>query len=224
MHVIERENTIEAFRAAVALGVDGVELDVRRTRDGVLVVHHDATADSLSISENDHSTLPGYVPTLAQALDSLEGVAVNVEIKNDGGISDDHDATANLVRQVLSTMDDAGSSSRIIISSFDLTTCTYARSMDRDMSVAWLMWDVANGDALVQAHLLGFNAVNPHFSTVDAEVIDRAEALDLEVNVWTVNRAEDLERMTQLNVACIITDDPVLARGVVSRASPTGAL
>lgn len=219
VHAIERENTIGAFRAAVALGVDGVELDVRRTGDGVLVVHHDASVDSLSIAGNDHSALPEYVPTLAQALASLEGVAVNVEIKNERGPSDDLEATATLVRQVLAAIDESGSSSRIIISSFDLTTCAYARSMDGDTSVAWLMWDVAKGDALVQAHLLGFNAVNPHFSAVDAEVIERARELDLDVNVWTVNRAEDLERMTQLNVARIITDDPALARGVVSRAS-----
>ena len=55
------------------------------------------------------------------------------------------------------------------------------------MPVAWLLWDVAVGDALVQAHLLGFNAVNPHFSTVDEEVVARARELELDVNVWTVN-------------------------------------
>jgi glycerophosphoryl diester phosphodiesterase len=42
----------------------------------------------------------------------------------------------------------------------------------------------------------------------------------LDVNVWTVNAEEDLERMTALDVACIITDDPALARDVVTRASP----
>jgi glycerophosphoryl diester phosphodiesterase len=57
---------------------------------------------------------------------------------------------------------------------------------------------------------------------VDADVLERALELELDVNVWTVNRVEDLERMVALNVACIITDDPALAREVVTRSSPTG--
>jgi len=85
LHISERENTLAAFRAALALGVDGVELDVRRTRDGVLVVHHDPTVDSLAIAQNTRSALPHYVPTLVEALESLEDVAVNVEIKNARG-------------------------------------------------------------------------------------------------------------------------------------------
>jgi glycerophosphoryl diester phosphodiesterase len=48
LHVAERENTLAAFRAAVELGVDGVELDVRRTIDGFLVVHHDSSVDVYS--------------------------------------------------------------------------------------------------------------------------------------------------------------------------------
>ena len=224
LHVTERENTLSAFRAAVALGVDGVELDVRRTRDGVLVVHHDANVDSLAIAQNVHSALPEYVPTLTQALESLRGIAVNVEIKNDRRPTEGYEATAALVRQVLVTIEESDWSDQVGISSFDLATCTYARSMDRDLSVAWLLWNVAISDALVEAHLLGLNAVNPHFSTVDADVIDRARELELEVNVWTVNRVEDLERMTALDVASIITDDPVLAREVVTRASPTGTV
>jgi glycerophosphoryl diester phosphodiesterase len=217
LHIVERENTIAAFRAAAALGVDGVELDVRRTRDGVLVVHHDSSVNSLLIAQSVRSALPEYVPTLAEALESLDGVAVNVEIKNDRGGSNGYEETAELVGQVLATMGESGRSATISISSFDLTTCTYARSMDRDISVAWLLWDVAVDEALVQAHVLGFNAVNPHFTTVNEEIVERARDLQLDVNVWTVNAREDLERMAGLGVACIITDDPELALKVVAQ-------
>ena len=221
LHTIERENTIAAFDAAVAIGVDGVELDVRRTRDGVLVVHHDPHVGALSIAEGNRSALPEYVPTLAQALKTLDGVSVNVEIKNDRGKTEDLEKTAGLVRQVLDTIDGSPWSDGSSISSFDLATCTYARSFDRHASVSWLLWDVDLDDALVQAHLLGFNAVNPHFSRVDDDVVVRARDLDLNVNVWTVNREEDLERMAALGVTSVITDDPVLARTVVTRATPT---
>ena len=224
LHTSERENTISAFRAAVALGVDGVELDVRRTQDGELVVHHDPAIGPLVIAQSARLALPDYVPTLAEALDSLEGVRVNVEIKNGRGAAESYDKFGDLARQVLSRVDESGWSERASISCFDLATCAVVRSVNRDITVAWLLWDLALGDALVQAHVLGFNAVSPHFSTVDAEVVARAHELQLDVNVWTVNRAEDLERMSDLHPSSIITDDPVLARDVVTRSSPTGTV
>jgi glycerophosphoryl diester phosphodiesterase len=97
------------------------------------------------------------------------------------------------------------------------------RSSNRDISVAWLLWDVAVGDALVQAHVFGFNGVNPHYSTVTAEVVERAHELALDVNVWTVNAEADLVRMTALDVSCVITDNPALARAVVTQGTPTDA-
>jgi glycerophosphoryl diester phosphodiesterase len=221
LHVSERENTRAAFRAAVELGVDGVELDVRRTLDGVLVVHHDPSVDSLPIAHSERSALPDYVPTLAEALEVLKATKVNVEIKNGRGASESYDENGELVRQVLATIDESGRTEQISVSCFDLATCANVRTLDREIAVAWLLWDVAVGDALLEAHLFGFNAVNPHFSTVDAEVVTRARDLRLDVNVWTVNTEEDLVRMTASNVACIITDDPALASEVVRRATPT---
>jgi glycerophosphoryl diester phosphodiesterase len=221
LHLIERENTVAAYGAAVAIGVDGVELDVRRTRDGALVVHHDPRVDSFLIHDSDRSALPDYVPTLSEALESLGGVTVNVEIKNGRGIDEEYDDSGDLARQVLDVIEASGRSDRIIVSCFDLTTCTYVRSMNRDIAVAWLLWDVTVGDVLVQAHVLGLNAVNPHFSTVNAAHVARARELQLDLNVWTVNEAEDLERMVALEVASVITDDPALAKAVVGRSSPT---
>jgi glycerophosphoryl diester phosphodiesterase len=216
-HRTERDNTLASFKAAVALGVDGVELDVRRTRDGLLVVHHDPAVGQLEIAQNVRSALPEYVPTLEEALESLDGVRVNVEIKNGRGAAERYDETGEFARQVLGTIEAAGWSERAAISCFDLKTCAFVRSMDHTVSVAWLLWDAAVGEALIQAHVLGFNAVNPHFTTVDEEVVERARDLQLDVNVWTVNAREDLERMADLGVACVITDDPELAMEVVAQ-------
>lgn len=219
LHTSERENTLAAFRAAVEFGVDGVELDVRRTRDGELVVHHDRAIGPLVIAQSARSALPDHIPTLREALDCLEGVQVNVEIKNGRGANEFYDETGELAKQVLAAVEDAGWSQRASISCFDLATCALVRSLNRDLVVAWLLWDASVGDALVQAHVFGFNGVNPHFSTVDADVVARARELRLDVNVWTVNTEVDIERMAGLNVACIITDDPALAREVVNRSS-----
>ena len=84
----EAENTVAAFRRAGQMGSHAVELDVRRTADGVLVVHHNPhLADgrliaSLAFAELRHDA--PQVPTLGEALDACDGMWVNVEIKKIG--------------------------------------------------------------------------------------------------------------------------------------------
>src|SRR5471032_1443931 len=78
-----RENTLEAFAGALRLGADGVELDVRRTSDGRLVVHHDAEITGVgAIHSLRASELPPWVPGLDEALATCAGATVNVEVKN----------------------------------------------------------------------------------------------------------------------------------------------
>ena len=80
------ENTLPAFRLARELGADWVELDARRTADGVVVVHHDAhLPDGRILAELTADELPESVPNLAEALEECDGMGVNVEIKNHAG-------------------------------------------------------------------------------------------------------------------------------------------
>ena len=68
------ENTVEAFALAGRMGADAVELDVRRTRDGALVVHHNPDLpDGRLIRDVDAADLPSSVPTLGAALDACAG-------------------------------------------------------------------------------------------------------------------------------------------------------
>ena len=79
------------------------------------------------------------------------------------------------------------------------------------MEVAWLLWKEDLDDAITQAHVLGFNAVNPHFTKVNAEVMAQANELGIKVNTWTVNEPSDISAMALLGVNTIITDDPKTA-------------
>ena len=216
LHQLERENTLGAFRAAVALGVDGVELDVRRTLDGALVVHHDAHIDSSVIAHTLAADLPGYVPSLDAAMTALAEVRVNVEIKNIQDPSEPtYDPTGTFVRQVLDALSKGGWSHRVIISCFDEATCVQVRDAAPDIDVGWLLWDVDVMTALTRASDQGLTAVHPHFRVLDEPVMERARELDIDVNVWTVNHRADIETVARRGVSSIISDDPDLVASVL---------
>jgi glycerophosphoryl diester phosphodiesterase len=113
-------NTVEAFRTARAMGADWVELDARPTVDGALVVHHDAhLPDGRLVADLTVDELPGWVPTLATALDACEGMGVNVEIKVDEPVTGSP-RQAEMVDAVVEVLVGAGSpTSRFLVTSFD---------------------------------------------------------------------------------------------------------
>ncbi len=90
----ERENTLEAFEAAVAMGADGIEFDVRRTIDGAFVVHHDPTIDGASSplceqtyddADKAASAAGFHLPTLEETLSVCRGrIALDIELKEEG--------------------------------------------------------------------------------------------------------------------------------------------
>jgi glycerophosphoryl diester phosphodiesterase len=212
LHLNEQENSLGAFSAAVALGVDGVELDVRRTVDGVLVIHHDPMIRALAISRTRYQDLKDDVATFEEAMDVLRGVRVNVEIKNSKEPTEaTYDASGDLARQVVSSLQRSNWANECIISSFDLATCMSAHDYDPDMRVGWLFWDIEPLEAIGKVREAGLQAIHPHFAVVTSAVVDLARANDLDVNVWTVNNADDMAAMAALGVTSIITDLPALA-------------
>lgn len=212
LHLSERENTVNAFLEAKALGVDGVELDVRRSRDGALVIHHDAGIESVGdICDLDVRSLPPYVATLAEALNACEGIRVNVEIKNIPG-DPGHDPTPGLAHQVIDEIIELGWRERVIISSFDLATCEAVRQKDAGIEIGWLLdWRKETAPTVAMVADRGLNAIHPFFQRLDREILADAHHHGIAVNVWTVNGAPDMEQMLEWGVDTLITDDPALA-------------
>jgi glycerophosphoryl diester phosphodiesterase len=201
------ENTLEAFAEARRRGADGVELDVRLTADAALAVHHDAEVDGLGpICDLRVAELPGHIPLLADALAACDGMVVNVEIKNapqDPGW-DESEAVAALTA---TTIDDAGWTDRVIVSSFQPATLLAVQAADGRLPLGALWgWAVDPVRALAEAAESGFRAVHPFVTLVTADLVDRAHAAGLAVNVWTVNAPGDLEAMVALGVDAVITD------------------
>jgi len=201
------ENTLEAFRAARTMGVDGVELDVHRTSDGQLVVHHDFDVAGSVIAAHPASALPAHVATLEECLDVLGPLFVNVEIKTPDDDSAERDVLA-VTRDVLAVLRGRSTAGAASISSFDLGVCRLARQLDDAVGVEWLNWRVPLREALDEAHRRGFSGVNPHYLLVHADEARRAAELQLTLNVWTVNDDEDLRAQLGLPLTSIITDRP----------------
>ena len=201
------ENTLDAFAEARRLGADGVELDVRLTADGALAVHHDAEIPGLgAIAALGVADLPAHVPLLTDVLAVCEGLVVNVEIKNapeDPGW-DPGEAVAALVAVAIA---EAGWTDRVIVSSFQVPTLRAVQVADPSLALGAL-WGFATqpGPALAEAADTGFRAVHPFVSSVDLDLVRRAHAAGLALNVWTVNAPDDLRAVVSWGVDAVITD------------------
>jgi glycerophosphoryl diester phosphodiesterase len=194
------ENTVAAFAEARRLGADGVELDVRRSADGALVVHHDAEIPGVGpVSGTRVRELPAHVPLLADALSACEGMIVNVEIKSDGDEA--------LPLATVTALVELGWVDRVVVSSFDPACIEVVRNADPRLAVGWLLeWTADAHAALPQAVDRGYQAIHPFVAQVDAPLVAEAHAAGLAVNVWTVNSPEDLRTMVGLGVEAVITD------------------
>jgi glycerophosphoryl diester phosphodiesterase len=201
------ENSLDAFSEARRLGADGVELDVRLTKDGALAVHHDAEIPGVGvIAELEVSDLPRHVALLADVLAACEGMTVNVEIKNapqDPGW-DPGEAVAALTA---ATIDEAGWIDRVIVSSFQPVTLRAVQAADGRLALGAL-WGFGSdpGLGVDEAVGAGLRAVHPFVLSVTPDLVTRAHEAGLAVNVWTVNDVGDLERMVEVGADAVITD------------------
>ena len=203
---VERGNTVAAFERAVELGSDGIELDVRRTADGLLVVHHDAVlGDGRAIVETRRSELPFYVPTLAEALDACAGAWVNPEIKNDPG-EPDFDPDDAVVETLLAELERRGAG-RWLVSSFRLETIDRCRALAPHVPTAWLVVEVGPDTPAMLAER-GHAAVHPWVDTVTEDVIARCHAAGLAVNAWTCNDPARARELAGWGIDGICTDVP----------------
>lgn len=215
------ENTVAAFRRAVELGADGIELDVRATADGVLVVHHDALlADGRTIVQTTRADLPEHVPELAEALDACRDVVVNLEIKNDPA-DPDFDPTDQVATGAVELLGRRSEPrDRWLISSFRIETVDHVRVLASDLATAFLTGiDVDEAIDVCRQH--GHTTWHPWVGAVTQEVIDAAHAAGLRVNTWTCNDAEQAVRLAGWGIDGIVTDVPDVIAAALGRATPT---
>ncbi len=209
------ENTLEAFRLAKEFGADWIELDVRRTVDGVAVVHHDAhLEDGRRIGHMNAEDLPGYVPSLAEALEACDGVGVHIEIKN---LPDDPDYDSeNLVADAVAGLIAAYlGPDRAMVASFNVAAVQAVRAVDPSIPTGLICGIVSPQQAIDRACAHNMAALHAFDTICDSTFVSRAHDAGLIVNAWTINDAERMTELLDMGIDGLITDVPDIARTVV---------
>ncbi len=217
------DNSLEAFTAAVAAGADGIELDVRRSADGVLVLAHDAHHPTIgNFAEATYAEIVSAEPgitTLEEALRTIpRRVFVNVEIKHHRG-EPGYDRRRTIVDDTLRLIREIDEPERIVVSSFDPFALSRARRLAPDILRGLLVPDgVSLRTAVMWARRAHHDAVNLHhrFLAEDApSVVARVQDNGLATVVWTVDDPQEIARLFRAGVDVVITNDPQTARRVV---------
>ena len=218
----EKENTLAAFRRAHEMGADMVELDVRRTADMKMAVHHDAhLADGRLIAKTLAADIPAAVPFLAEALDACEGMQVNIEIKNHPE-DPDFDDTDRLAAAVAAYLTERGDFERWLISGFNRPTVDAMRTLCPQVRTAWLTVGVRADDVASTARSLansGHTAINPWTNHLKKDCVDGMHAQGLQVFCWTVDDPDRMRELISWGVDGIITNVPDVCRAIVDGAA-----
>lgn len=219
------ENTLPAFQAALEMGVDGIELDVQCSKDGVLVVMHNFTVDEttnghgrvadlsateltkLDAGSHFSADFAGIgVPTLEEVFALVGGrCRINVEIKSMDPLGGPEvDVLAAMIRE-------GALYNHVLISSFNPITLLKMRWADNRVPLALLYYGQSLPPFLRNAWfspIMQPEALHPHFALVDDELMTWAKSIPAQVNTWTVNEVADAQRLAALGVDAIITDVP----------------
>lgn len=210
------ENTLASFAQAVALGADGIELDVRPSMDGRVVVHHDETLDRTtrlhgSVNRASAAELArADVPELAAVLRACPGVRVIVEIKVN---------EPEFGRLVVEELRKANAVERACVGGFRGAVLRAVRDEEKSLATSaareevrlalyrsWLHWPVT------RPSYAGYQVPERSGTTrvVSKQFIRDAHRAGLGVQVWTVNDEADARRLLDWGVDALITDRPDL--------------
>ncbi len=225
------ENTMPAFKKAVEMGADGIELDVQLTRDGEIVICHDERIDRTS---RGHGWLRDFtlaelkkidfgkphieygfveIPTLREFLEFAKplDIKVNIELKT-GLIYYEglEEKTSAMVR-------DFGMQERVIYSSFNHYSLKKLRDQDADAQIGLLL-----GENFVHVpddtKKLKACAVHPPERIVTREYVEKCHAHGINVHTWTVDNSARMRQIIAMGVDAFITDCPDNGRRVVDEA------
>ncbi|HKU38226.1 MAG TPA: glycerophosphodiester phosphodiesterase family protein [Polyangiales bacterium] len=227
------ENTLPAFAAALEQGADVLELDVRMSSDGHVMVSHDETGQrvygmSQAISCTNFSTIKrwrvkrdnglSYEPaTLAEVLEAFPKVPLNVDVKQE---------SPSMLLSLFDVIMGHAAEDRVLLTSFSARTLHRIRRLGYRGPIGMSQRDVAlfvlgprclcsyarRGAARLQ--------IPTRYAGLDLSTrlcIEKAHAFGLPVDYWVVNDPAEAERLLDLGADGIVTDEPKLLADVFAR-------
>ena len=202
------ENTISSFKKAIEIGVDAVELDVRKTKDNQLVVIHDADVKRTTngeglVCELTLKEIKSFsagddekIPTFEEALDFLDKkVKVIVELKE-----------AGVEEQVLEIVHRKGLEKNAVITSFLEEALKKIRELDKDIETGLIY--AKHKNPLKAALELKANYLVAFYRFIHTANVEKAHENGLKVIVWTINNPEEVEEYAKKGVDGIASDKP----------------
>jgi glycerophosphoryl diester phosphodiesterase len=198
------ENTMAAFEAAIAAGADGIEFDVRLSRDGVPVIIHDDTLRRTHGLRSAVSALTAgelvklNVPALRQLFELMvqNSLLMCLEIK--GSSAELADACCRLVREFKLE-------ERVIIECFDLNVL---KPIDLKTAALFEPRIYADRNLIDRAHAVGASVLALHHRLVTPKLVESAKEAGLRVVVWTVDDPAWIERARAMGIEALITNNP----------------
>ncbi|MCW2962211.1 MAG: glpQ1 [Thermoleophilia bacterium] len=223
------ENTIDAYQRAIALGADLMETDIRRTADGILVLHHDATINGRRISDTRFADLP-LLPN-GQRLSTFQDLVA---------LTAGTGATTKLLvetkeygyeQEIVAMLRTRLQPGQYELMGFDLDSVRALRELAPDARVGLLIglmpdwengtWPITGASIVSKARRVGadFVGIDWHIATEDRISVVAAAGLD--IAVWTVDKQNDLRRfLADSRIDRIITDTPDVAMRLRDAAKP----
>ncbi|MFA5301185.1 MAG: glycoside hydrolase family 2 TIM barrel-domain containing protein [Bacteroidales bacterium] len=206
------QNSRSSVQNAINAGCYGVEIDVYLTTDGKLVLVHDPVLNGVRIDESAYSDLSGHTLSNGETLPLLDEILpliaaqqrtrLIIEIKPHR----DKDTEKAAVAGILELVKQAGVSEKVEYISFSAHICEMVIASQPKARVAYL------GGSLAPEQLKkkGYSGLdyNMRILRENPQWIPQAKQLGLTVNVWTVNRPEDIHYFTLSGVDYITTDNP----------------
>ncbi len=225
------ENTLASFQAAREMGADGVELDATLSADGEVVVIHDDTVDRTTsgqglVRDLGFDVIKGLdagswfgpefaaerVPALREVMEWARGdMLLNIELKGASLRSD------GLEQRVIELIREYQLQARVVLSSFNPFALRRVKQMAPELE-AGLLYSPDLPLFLRRAWLRPLakpDALHPSFVMVSDAYLGWARRKGYRVNVWTVDRAEDMAWLISLKVDMIITDRPDVLASVL---------
>lgn len=223
------ENTMPAFKKAVEWGVSGIETDIRLTKDGIPVLHHDPTIKRLTGNKNAVANLTlaeletysfkkkgflfrkgGSIVTLNQFLSFIQdfpSITLHLEIKKEPELAN------TIEERVIDCIHMASVKNQIIYSSFNHTSLHHIWELAPHSQIALLFTKQQPQLFDYISHLsMPIKSIHPKHTLITLEMIEQAHQRGIAVNPFTVNKKRRARTCKQMGVDGLITDHPLIAK------------